>query len=135
MVEESKRIPPKYWFLNWILGLKSFSEIINIFRVDCKWPKKPSHWYFLMSTLQSIVQCRFYCRADLNAASMVWGRSQTTLTNFWAFLTSLPPWLTALPNKIYDIYLVTLTFHEPPSPIGVNVVCEWQLHILNNLKF
>ena len=37
------------------------------------------------------------------------------------------PWLKALLNKIYQIYLVTLTFHEPPSPIAVNVVCEWPL--------
>ena len=42
------------------------------------------------------------------------GRSQTTLTNFWAFLTPLPPWLTALINEIYGSYLVTLTFRDPP---------------------
>ena len=44
------------------------------------------------------------------------GRSQTTLTTFWAFLTLPPPWLTALLNEIYDVYLITLTFHEPLFP-------------------
>ena len=39
------------------------------------------------------------------------GRLQTTLTDFLAFLTPTP-----LVNcvKIYDIHLVTLTFHNPP---------------------
>ena len=41
------------------------------------------------------------------------GRSQTTLTDFWTFLNPLPPWLTALLNKICDFYLVTLTFGDP----------------------
>ena len=31
------------------------------------------------------------------------------------FLNFFHPWLIAILNKIYDIYLVTLTFHEPPS--------------------
>ena len=48
--------------------------------------------------------------------AMVKGRSQTTFTDFWPFLTPLPPWLTALLNKICHIYLVTLTFDEPPLP-------------------
>ena len=43
---------------------------------------------------------------------------------FWPFLTPPPPWLTALLNKICHIYLVTLTFDDPPSPMAVNVVCE-----------
>ena len=48
--------------------------------------------------------------------SLLWGRSQTTLTDFWTFLTPLPPWFTALLNKICNFYLVILTFHEPPLP-------------------
>ena len=45
------------------------------------------------------------------------GRSQTTFTYFWPFLTPPPPpWLTALLNKICQIYLVTLTFYQPPLP-------------------
>ena len=53
------------------------------------------------------------------------GRSQTTFTDFWPFLTPLPPWLTSLLNKICHIYLVTLTFDKPPPPpMAVNVVCE-----------
>ena len=34
-------------------------------------------------------------------------------TDFWPFLTPLSPWLAALLSNIYQIYLVTLTFHEP----------------------
>ena len=52
------------------------------------------------------------------AKSEIRGRSQTTFTDFWPFLTLLPPWLTALLNNICHIYLVTLTFEEPPSPHG-----------------
>ena len=48
----------------------------------------------------------------------IWGRSQTTFTDFRPFLTPPPPWLTALLNKICHIYLVTLTFDEPPLPHG-----------------
>ena len=44
------------------------------------------------------------------------GCSQTTLTDFGAFLAPLPPWLTALLNRIHDIHLVKLTFHKFPSP-------------------
>ena len=49
------------------------------------------------------------------------------LTDFWPFLPPPPyppPWLTALLNRICQIYLVALTFHGPPPPIAVNVVCE-----------
>ena len=44
------------------------------------------------------------------------GRSQTTFTDFWPFLTPSPPWLTALLDKICHIYLVTLTFDELSLP-------------------
>ena len=40
-------------------------------------------------------------------------------------MTPLPPWLTALLNKICHRYLVTLTFDDPPPPpMAVSVVCE-----------
>ena len=40
-----------------------------------------------------------------------------------------PPslWLKALLNETSQIYLVTSTSYEPPSPIVVKVVCEWPL--------
>ena len=52
--------------------------------------------------------------------------SQTTLTDFWTFLTPLPPCtlVDSLLNKISHSYLVMLTFGEPPSPLAVNVVCD-----------
>ena len=37
--------------------------------------------------------------------SHIRGRSQTTFTDFWPFLTPPPPWLTALLNEIGQIYL------------------------------
>ena len=53
------------------------------------------------------------------------GCSQTTLTDFWTFLTPpLLPWLTALLNKMCNFYLVTLTFGELSLPLAVNVVYE-----------
>ena len=54
------------------------------------------------------------------------GHSRTTFANFWPFLTPTP-WLTAPLNRICTIYLVELTLYELPSPINLNLVCEWTL--------
>ena len=54
------------------------------------------------------------------------GHSRTTFTNFWPFLTPAPL-LTAPLNRICTIYLVKLTFHELPSPINLDLICEWTL--------
>ena len=43
---------------------------------------------------------------------------------FLAFFYPPSPWLKALLNKICHLYLVTLTFHNPSSPIALSVVCE-----------
>ena len=40
-------------------------------------------------------------------------RSQTKFTDFWPFSTPLSFWLTALLNKICQIYLMMLTFDNP----------------------
>ena len=49
------------------------------------------------------------------------GQRQTKFTNFLAFFYPRLPWLTAVLDKIYDIYSVMLEFQEPST---VNVVCE-----------
>jgi len=41
---------------------------------------------------------------------------------FLAFFDPLPPYLTGLLDKIYQIYSVLLTIYD--SPIAVNLVCE-----------
>ena len=72
---------------------------------------------------------KLVCNNNIKTADSAYGirgHSETTLTEFWAFFEP-PLKLTALLDKIYDIHLVKLTFHEPPSPLAVNVVCELPL--------
>ena len=44
------------------------------------------------------------------------GVVQNYADRFLNFFDPPPPWLTALLNKICDLYLVTLTFGDPPFP-------------------
>ena len=45
--------------------------------------------------------------------------------HIFAFFDPPPPWLTDLYHQSFQIYLLSLTCHEPHSPIAINIVCAW----------
>ena len=61
---------------------------------------------------------------QIKARHCIRGRSQTTLTRFWPFLTTYPPVLTLL-----TVWTLTKSGHFTTTylPRLVNVVCEWPL--------
>ena len=91
-----------------------------------KWWQKyiPSHAATTVvldkAKLTHIVPLAFHHTSKFHYVHWSWcpvrGHSQTTFTDFLPFLTPLPPWLTVLLDKICHVYLVMLTFDEPPSP-------------------
>ena len=57
-------------------------------------------WKPILELLNITYRSRATTGRSRLVAAPLRGRSQTTFTDFWPFLTSLPPWLTALLDKI-----------------------------------